>query len=108
MRDVDAADGMGGSDGTEQAGRSPGSSGSYGTPGRTVPDPKQPVTSMDAAADDAAPADADAADAAAADANADSPEDPAAHGGPDLRDLPSTETGVVADDASKDHGVGPA
>ena len=106
MSDVDAADGMGGPDGTEQAGRSPGSSGSYGTPGRTVPDPKQPVTSMDAAADDANAA--GSADAAAADANADSPEDPAAHGGPDLRDLPSTETGVVADDASKDHGVGPA
>ena len=103
MSDVDGADGMGGSDGTEQAGRSPGSTGSYGTPGRTVPDPKQPVTSMDAAS-----ADVDAADAAAADANADSPEDPAAHGGPDLRDLPSTETGLVADDASKDHGVGPA
>ena len=102
MSDVDGTEGMGGSDGTEQAGRSPGSSGSYGTPGRTVPDPKQPVTSMDAAAD------ADAADATAADANADSPEDPAAHGGPDLRDLPSTESGVVADDASKDHGVGPA
>ncbi|MEV1129018.1 hypothetical protein [Agromyces sp. NPDC049794] len=92
MSDVDGADGMGGSDGTEQAGRSPGSTGSYGTPGHTVPDPKQPVTSMDAAD---------------ADADADSPEDPAAHGGPRLRDLPSTETGVVDDDASKDHGVGP-
>lgn len=47
--------GMGGADGTEVAGTSPDASGSYGEPGRAVPDPKQPVTSIDAAAADAEP-----------------------------------------------------
>jgi hypothetical protein len=36
-------------------------SGSYGTPGTPRPDPKQPVTSMDTAAEEAAAAAADAA-----------------------------------------------
>ena len=45
-------EGLGGADGTEVAGESPGASGSYGEPGRAVPDPKQPVTSMDTAADE--------------------------------------------------------
>ncbi|MEI5584128.1 MULTISPECIES: hypothetical protein [unclassified Agromyces] len=88
---IDGTDGMGGSDGTQDTGASSGASGSYGVRGSASPDPKRPVTSIDTAA-----ADGDAA----------SPEDPAAHGGPDLRDLPATEDGVVADDASKDHGVG--
>ncbi|MGR2752658.1 hypothetical protein [Agromyces arachidis] len=43
--------GMGGADGTEVADEGAGASGSYGDPGRVVPDPKQPVTSMDTAAD---------------------------------------------------------
>lgn len=47
--------GMGGADGTEVAGDSPDASGSYGEPGHAVPDPKQPVTSMDTAAADAEP-----------------------------------------------------
>lgn len=51
-------EGLGGADGAEVAGRAPGASGSYGEPGRAVPDPKQPVTSMDTAADEDAPDDA--------------------------------------------------
>ena len=103
-RTVDGSDGTGGTDGTEGTGTSTGTSGSYGEPGSASPDPKRPVTSMDTVAADGH---ADShADSAAADGDADSPEDPAAHGGPDLRDLPATEDGVVADDASKDHGVG--
>jgi hypothetical protein len=47
-------EGLGGADGTEVAGESPGASGSYGEPGRAVPDPKQPVTSMDTADEDEA------------------------------------------------------
>lgn len=84
MSDPEGADGMGGGDGTEGTGASTGTTGSYGRPGHSVPDPKQPVTSMDtAAADD--------------DGDADSRDDPAAHGGPDLRDLPSTESGTADD-----------
>jgi hypothetical protein len=45
-------DGLGGADGTEAAGEAPGASGSYGERGSAVPDPKQPVTSMDTAADE--------------------------------------------------------
>lgn len=52
--------GMGGADGTEVAGASPDASGSYGEPGHAVPDPKQPVTSMDTAAADADPDPSDA------------------------------------------------
>ncbi|MGR0218349.1 hypothetical protein [Agromyces sp. ZXT2-6] len=52
MSDTAGAAGMGGSDGTEVAGASPGATGSYGEPGHAVPDPKQPVTSMDTAASD--------------------------------------------------------
>ncbi|MCK8609775.1 hypothetical protein [Agromyces sp. C10] len=90
-RAVDGSDGMGGTDGTEGTGTSTGSTGSYGRPGSASPDPKQPVMSMDTAA---------------ADGDAEEHDDPAAHGGPELRELPTTEDGVVADDASKDHGVG--
>jgi hypothetical protein len=50
-------DGLGGADGTEVAGRAPGASGSYGEPGTAAPDPKQPVTSMDTAADQGEPDD---------------------------------------------------
>ena len=84
--------------------------GSYGRPNEPEPDPKRPVTSMDTAAAGAAAAGAkgtsESAGAAREDEDASSPAEPAAHGGPDLRDLPSTATGVVDDDASKDHGVG--
>jgi hypothetical protein len=84
-------------------------SGSYGTPDEPQPDPKRPVTSIDTAAAEAAAAVAQGArktpEAAREDGDASSPADPAAHGGPDLRDLPSSATGVVDDDASKDHGV---
>jgi hypothetical protein len=48
-------DGLGGADGTEVAGRAAGVSGSYGEPGTAAPDPKQPVTSMDTAADPGEP-----------------------------------------------------
>lgn len=48
-------EGMGGADGTEVAGESPGPSGSYGERGSAVPDPKQPVTSMDTALDEDEP-----------------------------------------------------
>lgn len=43
--------GMGGADGTEGADASTGTTGSYGEPGTAVPDPKQPVTSMDTVPD---------------------------------------------------------
>jgi hypothetical protein len=49
--------GMGGGDGTEGAGTPPDGSGSYGERGHAMPDPKQPVTSMDTAADRGEPDD---------------------------------------------------
>ncbi|WP_430647273.1 hypothetical protein [Agromyces sp. GXS1127] len=65
-------------------------SGSYGEPGRPMPDPKQPVTSMDTEA---------ARDHGRAH------EDPSAHGGPELGDLPSTTTGAPDDEAAAERAA---
>lgn len=81
-------------------------SGSYGTPGKPRPDPKQPVTSMDTASAEAAASAARDLDATEVPDGAEAPwpEDPGTPAGPDLRDLPSNDTARADGGDSTGHG----